>query len=295
LLFGDVAAAATAARRAVTLADRGGESSRMVANRATLADALCAAGQWEEAENLYVDAERRQRQWRPGEPLLYSLRGYRYCDLLLSRGRATEARDRATATVELAHRTQRLLDVALNRLSLVRANLARALAGAPMEPSPWMGNGDARAAAAGLEEVVESLRAAGRNEHVSGGLIACTALRRAVGDWDGARRDLDEAQEIAEPGPMRLSLCDCALERARLALAKLEAFAPLAGLVEPTLPATLPDAAMAAGLRDEARRQLDVARKLISTCGYHRRDEELGELDAVVAGQRRFANLPPRV
>jgi hypothetical protein len=28
---------------------------------------------------------------------------------------------------------------------------------------------------------------------------------------------------------------------------------------------------------------------------YHRRDEELRELDAVVAGRRRFAHLPPRV
>jgi hypothetical protein len=38
-----------------------------------------------------------------------------------------------------------------------------------------------------------------------------------------------------------------------------------------------------------------MARKLIAECGYHRRDEELAELDAVVAGARRFADLPPRV
>ncbi len=42
-------------------------------------------------------------------------------------------------------------------------------------------------------------------------------------------------------------------------------------------------------------RALDVGRELILTCGYHRRDEELAELDAVVAGARRFADLPPRV
>jgi hypothetical protein len=30
-------------------------------------------------------------------------------------------------------------------------------------------------------------------------------------------------------------------------------------------------------------------------CRYHRRDEELAELDAVIAGARRFADLPPRV
>ena len=95
---------------------------------------------------------------------------------------------------------------------------------------------------------------------------------------------------------MRLYLCDCGLERARLALAKREAFAPLNGLVEPSPPRpTLPDGAAAAGLRDEARKELDVSRKLIAECGYHRRDEELNELDDVVAGHRRFADLPPRV
>jgi len=36
----------------------------------------------------------------------------------------------------------------------------------------------------------------------------------------GAARDLDEVEETAEPGPMRLYLCDLALERARLAFAK---------------------------------------------------------------------------
>jgi hypothetical protein len=59
-----------------------------------------------------------------------------------------------------------------------------------------------------------------------------------------AGHDLDEAEEISEPGPMPLYLCDCALERARLALARLEAFAPLNGLVEPSPPpSALPDAA----------------------------------------------------
>ena len=64
---------------------------------------------------------------------------------------------------------------------------------------------------------------------------------------------------------MRLYLCDIALERARLALARREAFAPLNGLIEPRPPPpALPDAAAAAALGEEARKQLDVARELIS-------------------------------
>jgi hypothetical protein len=39
-------------------------------------------------------------------------------------------------------------------------------------------------------------------------------------------------EEIAEPGPMKLYLCDLAIERARLGFAQIEAFAPLNGLLE---------------------------------------------------------------
>jgi hypothetical protein len=229
--------------------------------------------------------------------LLYSLRGYRYCDLLLSRGRASEAHDWATQTMDLAHRSDRLLDVALNRLTLGRVHLALALAKRGSGPSPGAPAVDARVATdTGLDEGVEAQRSAGRNEHICGGLLARAAFRRSIGDWDGAKRDLNEAKETAEPGLMRLYWCDCALESARLALARREAFAPLNGLIEPSPPPPAPpDATATVAFREEAREQLEVARKLIAECGYHRRDEELAELDDVVAGRRRFADLPPRV
>ncbi|HEY1783109.1 MAG TPA: hypothetical protein VGG79_22275 [Roseiarcus sp.] len=147
-----------------------------------------------------------------------------------------------------------------------------------------------------FDEAIAGLRGAGQNGHIARGLLARAAFRRAIGAWDGAARDLDEAHEFAEPGPMRLFLSDIALERARLALARREGYAPLNGLVEPSLPLSAsPDAAAAASLREEARKQLDMARRLIAECGYHRRDEELAELEEVIAGARRFAGLPPRV
>ncbi len=170
--------------------------------------------------------------------------------------------------------------------------LSRLASGASAETA----RDDARFAAAKVAEAVEGLLAAGQRDYVARGLLARAAFRRAIGDADGARRDLDEAQEIAEPGPMRLHLCDCALERARLALARREALARLNGLVDPSPPRRpLPDGAATTGLSVEARVQLDAARKLIAECGYHRRDEELRELNDVVAGRRRFADLPPRV
>ena len=297
LLVGDIAAAATMAETSVALADRAGGTFRMMANRTTWADALHTAGEWEKAAGLFADAERRQREQQPEYPLLYSVRGYRYCNLLLSMGRAAEARDRAAQTIVIARRDNWVLHIALDSLTLGCANLALALqcwvsGASAAKPTRT----DARAAPERLDEAVEGLRASERSDHLPRGLLARAAFRRAIGDWDGAKRDLNEAKEIAEPGLMRLYWCDCALEGARLALARREAFAPLAGLVDSSPPPlALPDPDATAALREEARRELDVARKLIAECGYHRRDEELAELDAVVAGGRRFADLPPRV
>jgi tetratricopeptide (TPR) repeat protein len=296
LLFGEVAAAIATAEKAGAVADRSGDKSRMIVNRTTHADALGAAGGSEKAEALFADAERRQREWRPHEPFLYSLRGYLYCDLMLSQGRAAEARERAAQTIDIARRNSWVLEVALDTLTLGRAHLALAPQSLASGASTASVSGDARAAAGRLDEAVEGLRASGLSEQVPRGLLARAAFRRAVGDWDAAARDLDEVHEIAEPGPMRLFLCDGALERARRALAMIEAFAPLNGFVEPSPPPpVLPDAAAVAAFKEEARKQLDAARELIAKCGYHRRDEELNELDDVVAGKRRFADLPPRV
>src|SRR5260221_238333 len=54
-----------------------------------------------------------------------------------------------------------------------------------------------------------------------------------------ASGNLEEVEEIAESGPMRLFLCDLALERVRLAFAKIDAFAPINGLIagSPSKPA----------------------------------------------------------
>ncbi len=87
-----------------------------------------------------------------------------------------------------------------------------------------------------------------------------------------------------------------ALGRARLALARCEAFAPLNGLVDDSPPKPEPpDPAERDRLLAEASEQLRIAADYIETCGYHRRDEELAELQAVLRGDQTFASLPPRV
>jgi hypothetical protein len=147
-----------------------------------------------------------------------------------------------------------------------------------------------------FEEAVEGLRASGDATALPIGLLARVVLRRAIGLWDGAERDLDEIEEVAEPGPMLLFLCDACLERARLALARVEAFVPLRGVIEDAPPKPVqPSAEEATALKEEAQKNLQKARKLIAECGYHRRDKELAELEAVLNGEKKFAELPPCV
>ncbi len=59
------------------------------------ADALAQAGGLARSEALFREAEALQKERQPNLPRLYSVQGYRYCDLLLARGRAAEAAVRA--------------------------------------------------------------------------------------------------------------------------------------------------------------------------------------------------------
>jgi hypothetical protein len=222
--------------------------------------------------------------------------GYQYCDLLLARRESAAVRDRASWTLERARSQKILFDISFETLALGRANLRIALEDLATHRPAATACDNACTAQAQLCEAVDAQRGAETSHYLPRGLLARAAFRRSVGDWDGAARDLDEVEEIAEPGPMRLYLCGLALERARLAFARIAAFAPLNGLIDDSPPQPEPPGAdERAKLAEEARVNLATARELIESCGYHRRDEELAELEAVLAGNRRFADLPPRV
>lgn len=296
LLVGEVASAFDTAVKCVGYADQNGDSQWMIISRTFQADAFHASGQRAEAEALFADAERRQQEVQPNSPLLISVRGYKYCDLFLAKGDWVTARDRAEQALAIMGERYWLLGRALDTLTIGRANLGLAITGVAQSLAVNVDSDAANLACKRLDEAVDALRAAGTTYQIPRALLARAAFRRSVGDWDGAARDLDEIEEIAELGPMKLFLCDIALERARLAFAKFEAFTPLSGGFDknPPKPVVL-DAAQTALLKQEASKNLVDGRKLISECGYHRRDEELAELEAVLRGERKFADLPPRV
>jgi tetratricopeptide (TPR) repeat protein len=257
LTLGDVAGAVRDAERSVDFADRTGDAFERMVDLTTLADALHQAGRREEALARFREAEAMQAERQPEYPLLYSLQGTQYCDLLLARAERTagggpedrgagevcgEVDRRAAQTLEWEQRMPGapVLDSALHHLTLGRARLYRAI----------LGGSAPDAAEPEIDQAVDGLRRAGQSDELPKGLLTRAWLRSTQSRPDDARADLAEAQEIAERGPMPLYLADINLYRARL-------------------------------FHD--RNALAEARRLVDKHGYGRRREELEDLEAVAA------------
>lgn len=273
LALGDLGAAVADGARSVEFADFSGDDFQRIGKRTTHADALHQSGEVDAARALFDEAESMQAARQRDHRLLYSLQGFRYCDLLLAPaeraawaawaawlgqpvdpdqpGAAPRAADscrevarRAAQTLEWAERGRApLFTVALDHLTLARAALYAGAMTDPASPPPADAVAQADAAVAGL-------RAAGTLDYLPRALLTRAWLRHWSGDADGACADLDEAQDLAERGPMRLHLADCHLHRARL-------FHDPAALAE--------------------------ARRLIEETGYRRRLPELQDAERALA------------
>ena len=244
LTLGDLAQALTYGQQTVDLADRSGDAFERISDRATLANALHQAGRLLEAEAAFGEAEEMQKDYS-GHLYLYSLRGFLYCELLLSQGEYREAQSRAGQGLKWVEQAGLdILSAALDHLSLGRGHLLQA---------QHEGTGGLSQSATYLERAVDGLRQAGAQEFIVRGLLARAELRRVMRDMAGARRDLDEALSIATRGGMRLYEADCHLEFARLHLACDE--------------------------KEKARERLAKAKGMIEEMGYHRRDGEVAELE----------------
>ena len=99
LTLGAVAGAVEDAAQSVTYADRSRDAFVRMAFRTTHADALHQAGRRAEAETRFREAEQMQKERQPTYPLLYSLRGFQYCDLLLAEAERAAWRRQGEATL----------------------------------------------------------------------------------------------------------------------------------------------------------------------------------------------------
>ncbi|HZF12719.1 MAG TPA: hypothetical protein VFE33_28355 [Thermoanaerobaculia bacterium] len=282
---GEVEHAVAFGEQSVALADRSGDTFQRISMRTTLADALHQAGRWEESMEAFQQAEAMQAKLKPLYPILYSLRGHRYCDLLLSReepedgsaldelaGTSEEARrfrrvckevqKRAVQTMKWATQRRFLLDIALDYLSLGRAHLGLALTPGP-DTTGERSDADFAKAAEQFDSALRSVRLAGREDDSPRGLLARATLHRLRRDRAAAAADLSQALEIAERGGMRLHVCDAHLEWARLDLQQ--------------------------GNAEAAREHVAAARRLVNETGYKRREREVVWLE----GRLKHSGPPP--
>jgi hypothetical protein len=220
-----------------------------MAFRTTAADALHQFGERGEARALFEQADRMQAKRQPQLPLLYSVQGFLYADLILAPaeraawqtllrgagfqpvmnagshgqdGHATaeafaacaEATRRVSHTLPIAMRNGWLLDIALDHLTLASAGLYRAILESVAVPagSPLLGP------ASELDLALNGLRQAVSLDHLPKALLTASLLERLKDDGGRMKSEqhLAETQLIAERGPMPLYLADVHLHRARL-------------------------------------------------------------------------------
>jgi tetratricopeptide (TPR) repeat protein len=241
LTLGEMSQAVDYARQSVTHAERSGDWTQKLQKLTTLADALHQFGQFKEAEKWFREAEEMQKQRRPEYKYLFSMWGFRFCDLLLGKGKGTygEVRERAEKALEIAKRKRKLLVIALYTLTLGRAGMMQAIDQGT----------DFTRAAEHLDRAVAGLREAGQQQYLVPGLLARAECYRRQKHFSKAWDDLNEALEIAELGSMKLYIVDYHLEAGRLCEDE--------------------------GKTVEAKEHFKKAAKMIEETGYHRRDSEI--------------------
>lgn len=257
LMLGDVKNAVKFGRHGIESADRSDHWEMKVICRPDTADALHQQGNLTESEYLFQEAEAIQKELQPEYPYLYSQRGCRYCDLLLTKGQYAEVRKRAKNALEIALRYRWLLQIGLDNLSMGRSILFQTVS---------EGTNDFKEATGYLNKSVEGLRVAGQQQELPRGLLARAELHRILRDFAKAQTDLEEVKELAERSEMKLFLTDYHLETARLILDQLaESGEQLSDVEIPKL-------------REEMETHVREAGRLIEETGYFRRKGELDEL-----------------
>ena len=281
--LGDLQVAVQGAEQSVSYADQSGDPFEKMGERSVHGNVLYQSGHRIEAARRFREAERLQAQRQPNYPILYGLQGFFYCEILLNDAERTAwqitiehgsdkldlqsalascqlVSDRAETALSIVLKgSQNLLDIAVNRLTLGRVALYKAI----HEGSNLREN-------IGLSQIdiaVGGFRGAGTQQHIPRALVTRAWLRAILKtslNFESSHGDLDEAWEIAERGPMRLHMADIHLYRARLFHA-----------VRPYPWNKFVDGTEGRGPKDD----LADARKLIEKCGYWRRKEELEDAE----------------
>ena len=241
LTSGEVKVAIASATRSVAYANHSKDLFERTSKRTTQADALYQYGELNAALTLFQEAEAIQQQDQPEYPQLYSLQGFRYCNLLLAFGKNQQVHERYKNWLEWRQEGDSLLDRSLEEIIAGRVHMQQQ---------------HLELAQHHLDQAVDGLRAAGDRSYLPLGLLARAELHRQQGDYGKADQDLQEVFEIAERGEMQLHLCDYHLAMAKLLQTRTDQ--------DQNQPAIT--------------HHLQTAKEIIDQTHYHRRLPELQEL-----------------
>ncbi|HWP52913.1 MAG TPA: hypothetical protein VN476_02200, partial [Pyrinomonadaceae bacterium] len=255
LTIGDLSQARNWAQQSLVFAEQSGDSVQSMLVMTTLANILHQVGRPLDSERVFVNAEKTQNSLGPRLPILYSVQGFQYCDLLLAQGKYQEVQSRAKQTLVLATTLGWLLDIALDCLSLGRAYLLESTS-------------NVHEATEYLKRAVDGLRQAGTMHELPRGLLARAELFRLKSEFEESQGDLDEAMRVATRGGMGLHQVDCHLEYARLDLTQGE---------------TENNPAIKHVRLEKARKHLIAAKGMVKRMGYHRRDKDVLEIERQLA------------
>ncbi len=210
---------------------------------AVLSEALLQAGNIDEVEVLFQEAEAMREANHLESRELEFVLSLHFREYLLLKEEWTLLLNRIECTKPTVNEYDLLFEGAINHLHTGKALHLQANKG---------DTGSLLKASTELTQCIASFRSVNRMDYIPQGLLARAALLRDMKDYEAAQADLDEVYEIADP-EMRLHLTDYHLESARLCLS--------IGNKHP-----------------EAQDQYEKAKKLIEETGYHRRYKELEEL-----------------
>ena len=245
LNMGNLTSAWDYSKKSSGLANQSDDAFTRIISKTSKANILHQAGKLVKAEAAFIEAEKMQKEWKQEYSYLISLSGFFYCDLLMSQEKYSEVLNRAGQTLEwMIKEDAPLLTEGLDHISLGRGHMLQI----------QLEGGDNYAQAeTHLNQALGRLRQQDAQEFITGGLLALAELYRVRRDFPKAQRDLAEAMTIAERGSMGLHKADCHLEYARLYLAMDK--------------------------KEDARKNIETAKEMIEDMGYHRRDDEVKEIE----------------
>ncbi len=220
--------ALAAAEDAITHADTSQDPFERIVAHSVRGHARHQYGDHTGATTDFTHAETLQTQQRPDQPTLTSLRGFRYCELLLAdtelaawhhhlhpttppdhthQPTTTNATQRAHTARTIAEANNWLLDIGLAALTTTRATLYHHLL--THQPLPHHLTHDAN-------HTVTTLRNAGQQDYLVPALLTRAWIHAHNHNHTAAHTDLDDAWDLANQGPMPLHQTDTLLHRTRL-------------------------------------------------------------------------------